>query len=217
MLPTPIISALTLARLDIGHRLGLDRQIPIGAAILTARMQGTSVCFSLDSRILQPSEMTGTLLSWLEQHLTREGVTIVGYDLDDVIALLGRLPDAQWSPGLRALTGRAQQWAISLSAFDDAGPLTFREACADWQTLCAPADPNGRFAAWVQGEVRDIEHHAQVDAIAIFRLFLIRLAVLGPMGRTLSDAIKGHFYAWLEAADHPAARAHIADRSSVAD
>lgn len=56
MLPTPIITTVSVADLDVGYRLGLDRKIPIGAAVLTARLQGANVHFSLDSHVLQPSD-----------------------------------------------------------------------------------------------------------------------------------------------------------------
>jgi len=217
MLPTPIITTLHVASLDVGHHVGVERQIPVGAAVLTATLQGPQVRFSLDSCILRPSEPADTLLLWLDRHLMREGVTIAGYRLNDAIALLDRLPGAKWSPVLRALAGCGQQYALDMSARSDGKLVSFQRACACSDILYARVDADRRFADWMRSDVRDIERDAQVDALATFRLVIRRLAFLNPNARGIVDAIAGHFATWLEQADHPAAHAHVADLLSVAD
>ena len=217
MLPTPIISALSVARLDIGHHVGVDRQIAVGAAILTAELRGPLVQFTLGSCVLQPSDPADGLLSWLEGHLTREGATIAGYRLDDDAALLDHLPGAEWSPCIRALAGCGQQYALNLSASRDGEPLTFAQACANMGILCAPSDPGHRFAAWLRSDVSEIARDVEVDAIAVFRLVIRRLAALNPVGRSIATVISNHLAAWLGETDHPAAQAHVADLLSAAD
>jgi len=217
MLPTPIISALSVARLDVGHHVGVDRQIPIGAAILTAELRGPLVHFTLGSCVLQPSDPGGWLLTWLDEQLLREGATIAGYRLDDDAALLDHLPGAEWSPCIRALAGCGQQYALNLTASRDGEPLTFAQACANIGILCAPVDPARRFAAWLRSDVSQIGRDVQVDAIAVFRLVIRRLAALNPVGRSIAAAISNHLAAWLGETDHPAAQAHVADLLSAAD
>ncbi|WP_121903580.1 hypothetical protein [Sphingomonas sp. PP-CE-3A-406] len=95
MSPTPIITTLHVASLDVGNHVGVERQMPVGAAVLTATLQGPQVLFSLDSCILRPSDPTDKLLLWLDQHLMREGVTIAGYRLNDAVAMVDRLPGAE--------------------------------------------------------------------------------------------------------------------------
>jgi len=217
MLPTPIITALHVAPLDVGHHVGVERQMPVGAAVLTATLQGSQVRFDLDSCILRPADSTDSLLLWLDRHVMREGVTIAGYGLDDAVALIDRLPGAEWSPVLRALAGCGNQYALDLTARSDGELATFQQACAHSQILCAPVDANRRFADWMRSDVRGLAHDAEVDALATFRLIIRRLAVLNPIARGIVGAIAGHFAAWLEQADHPAAQAHVADLLSVAD
>ena len=217
MLPTPIITALTVARLDVGHHVDVDRQIPIGAAILTAELRGRLVHFTLDSCVLQPSAPADGLLSWLEGHLTREGATIAGYRLDDDAALLDHLPGAEWSPCIRALAGCGQQYALNLTASRNGEPLTFAQACATMDILCAPTDPARRFAAWLRSDVSAIARDVEVDAIAVFRLVIRRLAALNSAGRRIAASISNHLAAWLGGTDHPAAQAHVADLLSAAD
>ena len=215
MLPTPIITTLSVARLEVGHHLGIDRQIPVGAAVLTARLDGASVRFTLDSCVLRPSDTADDLLSWLDRQLTRQGVTITGYRLADMASLLDRLPAAEWSPSLRALSGCGQQQVYDLSASVNGTALTFPEACGLSQILCAPVDPDRRFAAWVRSDVGDIEQDAQLDVLAAFRLVLQRLPGLSSAGQAIADTIGDHFAAWLDEADHAAARLHLADLLSV--
>lgn len=217
MLPTPIITALTVARLDVGHHVGVDRQIPIGAAILTAELRGRVVHFTLGSCVLQPSDPAGWLLTWLDEQLLREGATIAGYRLDDDAALLDHLPGAEWSPCIRAIAGCGQQYALNLTASRDGEPLTFAQACADIGILCSAVDPGHRFAAWLRSDVSAIARDVQVDAIAVFRLVVRRLAALNPVGRSIAAAISNHLAAWLGETDHPAAQAHVADLLSAAD
>lgn len=217
MLPTPIISALSVARLDVGHHVGVDRQIPVGAAILTAELRGPLVHFTFGTCVLQPSDPAEWLLTWLDDQLLREGATIAGYRLDDDATLLDRLPGAEWSPSIRALAGCGQQYALNLTASRDGEPLTFAQACATMDILCAPTDPARRFAAWLRSDVSEIARDAQVDAIAVFRLVIRRLAVLNPVGRSIAAVISNHLAAWLGETDHPAAQAHVADLLSAAD
>lgn len=214
MLPPPIVT-MNVAKLDVGHRIGIDRKIVVGAAVLTAQMDGPLVRFTLDSCILRPSDTADDFLSWLDRHLTRQGVTITGYRLADMASLLDRLPAAEWSPSLRALSGCGQQQVLDLSASVDGTALTFPEACGLSQILCAPVDPDRRFAAWVRSDVGYIEQDAQLDVLAAFRLVLRRLPGLSSAGQAIADTIGGHFAAWLDEADHAAARLHLADLLSV--
>lgn len=214
MLPTPIVT-LNVAKLDVGHRIGIDRKIVVGAAVLTAQMDGPLVRFTLDSCILRPSDTADDFLSWLDRHLTRQGVTITGYRLADMASLLDRLPAAEWSPSLRALSGCGQQQVLDLSASVNGTALTFPEACERSQILCAPVDPDRRFAAWMRSDVGYIEQDAQLDVLAAFRLVLQRLPGLSSAGQAIADTIGGHFAAWLDEADHAVARLHLADLLSV--
>jgi hypothetical protein len=217
MLPTPTITALHLVPLDVGHHVGIDRQMPVGAAVLTATLQGPHVHFTLDSLILRPSDPTDTLMGWLDRQVMRENVTIAGYQLADAVALLDRLPGAESSPVLRALAGCGQQHALDMTARSAGIPVTFQQACACSGILCAPVAVDRRFADWMRSDVRGLVHDAEVDALATFRLIIRRLAILNPIARGFVGAIAGHFAAWLEQADHPAAQAHVADLLSVAD
>jgi hypothetical protein len=217
MLPTPIISALSVTGLDVGHHVGIEREMPVGAAVLTATMQGPGVRFSLDSCILRPSDPTDTLLLWLDRHLMREGVTITGYQLDDAVALLDRLPGAEWSPVPRTLAGCGNQYVLDLSARIDGNPVTFQQACTHSQILCATTDAGRRFASWMRSDVREIQQDVQVDAIASFRLVIRRLALLNPVARGVAGVIADGFAAWLEEADCAAAKAHVADLLFTAD
>lgn len=217
MLPTPIITALHVAPLDVGHHVGIERRMPVGAAVLTATLQGPRVRFSLDSCILQPSDPTDTLLIWLDQHLIREGVTITGYQLNDAVAMLSCLPGAEWSPVPRAIAGCGQQYALDLTARSAGTPVTFQQACGCSGILCAPADTGRRFAEWIRSNVDGLEQDAQLDVIASFRLLIRRLASTNPVSRSIAAAISDNFATWLEQADHPAAQAHVADLLFVAD
>ena len=217
MLPTPIITAVSVAGLDVGYRLGLDQKIPIGAAVLTARLQGATVRFSLESHILQPSDSADTLLAWLDQRLLTDGATITGYRIKDTVALLERLPGAEWSPALRALSGCGQQYLLDLSASVDGEPLSFRQACAHARILSAKPDRDRRVAGWVRSDVGEIDEHAQVDVLATFRLVICRLAAVNPVGKSLATAISSHFAGWLGEADCAATRLHVADLMSAAD
>ncbi len=211
MLPTPIISALHIAPLDVGYHVQVEREMPIGAAILTATLHGPQVRFSLDSCILRPSDPTDMLLLWLDRHLMREGVTIAGYRLDDAVTLLDRLPGAEWSPVLRAMAGCGQQYALDVIARSDGELVTFQQACALSGILCAPADAGRRFADWIRSDIDGLELDARLNVIASFRLLIRRLASINPVSRSIAAAISGHFAVWLEQADHPAAQAHVAD------
>lgn len=217
MLPTPTITALHLVPLDVGHHVGIERQMPVGAAVLTATLRGPHVHFALDSCILRPSDPTDTLMDWLDRYVMRDDVTIAGYQLDDAVALLDRLPGEEWSPLLRALAGCGQQHALDMTARSGEEPVTFQQACACSGILCAPVDANRRFANWMRSDVRGLAHDAEVDALATFRLVIRRLAVLNPIARGIVGAIADHFAIWLEHADHPAAQAHVADLLSVTD
>lgn len=191
--------------------------MPVGASILTATLQGPQVRFDLDSCILRPSDPTDKLLAWLDGQLTREGVTIAGYRLDDAVALLDRLPGAEWSPVPRAMAGCGQQYALDVIARSDGELVTFQQACARSGILCAPANSGRRFADWIRSDIDGLELDARLDVIASFRLLIRRLASINPVSRSIAAAISGHFATWLEQADHPAAQAHVADLLSVAD
>ena len=217
MLPSPIITALSVARLDVGHRLGVDRQIPIGAAILTAELHGPDIHFALDSCVLQPSDPAEWLLTWLDEQLLCDGATIAGYGLDDDVALLERLPGAKWSPCIRALAGCGQQYALNLTASHEEKRLTFAQACANMGILYAPVDRGRRFASWLRSDISEIEGQVQVDAIATFRLVIRRFAALNPVGHSIAAVLSDHLSAWLGESDHAAAQAHVADLLSAAD
>lgn len=216
MLPTPVLTTLAVTRLEIGHSLGLDRAIPIGAAVLTARLKGASVRFTIVSHTLQPSDAADNLLLWLDQHLTSPDATICGYRLTEAAGLLSRLPGADWSPALRAVVGCGAQPVVDLTGRSDDGPLTFGQACRLSRILCAPADPDERFAAWCRSDTARIDHHAQVDVIAAFRLVLRRIAALDPIERKISDAMSAHFTTWLCASPNAVARAHVGDLETPA-
>jgi len=217
MLPSPIITALSVARLDIGHRLGVDRQIPIGAAILTAELRGSDIHFALDSCVLQPSDPAEWLLTWLDEQLLRDGATIAGYGLDDDAALLERLPGARWSPCIRALAGCGQQYALNLTASHDDKRLTFAQACTNMNILHAQVDRGRRFASWLRSDISEIEGQVQIDAIATFRLVIRRFAALNPVGHSIAAVLSDHLSVWLGESDQAAAQAHVADLLSAAD
>lgn len=216
MLPTPVLTTLVVTRLEIGHSLGLDRAIPVGAAVLTARLTGAGVRFTLASHMLQPSDAADGLLIWLDRHLISADTTICGYRLAQAAELLGRLPGADWSPSLRALSGCGAQPVLDLTARSDDGALSFEQACAHAHIMCAPAAPDERFAAWCRSDTDRIDHHAQIDVIAAFRLVLRRLAALDPIGRKISGAMSTHFANWLCASPSAAARAHVDDLGAIA-
>ena len=92
-----------------------------------------------------------------------------------------------------------------------------QEACVHSQILCAPVDPNRRFADWVRSDVSQIEQDAQVDALAAFRLVIRRLASANSVGRSIAAAISTHFAEWLGEADYAATRLHVADLLSAAN
>lgn len=157
------------------------------------------------------------MLAWLDQRLTTEGATITGYRMKDAVALLERLPGAEWSPALRALSGCGQQYLLDLSARTDGEPLSFQQACAQTQILCAPVDADRRFAGWMRADVGEIEQDAKLDVLATFRLVIRRLAAVNPVGKFIATAISSQFAGWLEEADCAAARLHVADLLSAAD
>lgn len=216
MLPTPTITTLSIARLDIGHHLGLNAHIPVGAAILTARLDGRAVLFTLEGRLLQPSDDPAMLLGWLDGQLTGIGSTIAGYRLDDIHALLAKLPNAERSPCLRTLAGCGPQPLLDLSAQQVNGrPLTFAEACTWSDIICTSIDPDARFAAWCRSDIDRIDHETQVDAIAAFRLILHRMSATAPIGRKIAAAMSTHFAAWLREADNAAAQLHASNLGSL--
>ena len=216
MLLKPVLITLAVTRLEIGHSLGLDRAIPVGAAVLTARLTSAGMRFTLASHMLQPSDAVDGLLIWLDRHLTSPDATICGYRLDDAAGLLGRLPGADWSPSLRALAGCGPQPVLDLTARSDDGPLSFEQACSRSHVLCAPAAPDERFAAWCRSDTDRIDHHAQVDVIAAFRLVLRQVAALDPIGGKIAGAMSAHFANWLCASPNAAARAHVEDLDATA-
>ncbi|MBB4153602.1 hypothetical protein GGQ80_001504 [Sphingomonas jinjuensis] len=211
MLPSHILTALHVVELDVGRHLGIDQRIPVGVAILTAELRGTAVIFSLDSCILKPTDMAEKLLAWLGQHVIREGATITGYRLKAAITSLSSLPGGDDAPALRAMTACHRQYLLDLSASSAGRPASFREACEQMGIICAPAEPAKAFRDWVRGDVACIEGQARLDAIAAFRLLLQRLASINQVGRSIADAMSDQLRVWLEQADHPAARAHVAD------
>lgn len=215
MIPAPI-KTLHIAELDIGSTLGLDRTIPVGAAILTAQPEDDRVNFALDSIILRPSDPVDTLLHWLDRHLEHPRAAIFGYRLTDAATLLGRLPGANEGSALPTLAGLGQNDVLNLSARTDAGVLSFQQACAQAKILCARTAPNDRFASWVRSDVHTIEQDAQIDVIGCFRLILHRLVAIKAAGRPITATLRTSFAAWLEDADHAAARLHVADLLSAA-
>lgn len=215
MIPAPIIT-VHIAELDVGSRLGLDRTIPVGAAVLTAQPEGDRVRFTLDSVVLRPSDPVDTLLHRLDQHLAHPGAAIFGYRLTEAATLLGRLPGSAGSRALRTMAGTGQNDVLSLSARSDAGVLSLQQACAEAQIFCAHADPNDRFTSWLRSDVDAIEQDAQIDVIACFRLILHRIVAIKAGGRPITTTLRADFATWLEEADHAAARLHFADLLSAA-
>lgn len=217
MPPTPTITTLSVARLDIGHSLGISRQIPIGAAVLTARLTGPEVTFTLDSCVLRPSDPTDALLAWLDQHLTAPGTVVAGYQLQDAAALLRRLPGAGGSPLLQVLREGGTQRVLDLSARHLDGPaLTFAQACACSGIPCANVDPGIRFAAWCRGDTDLVDHQTQIDVLAAFRLVLTRLTVSDREGQGIAEALHTRFADWLGTAPASATRLHARDLTSPA-
>lgn len=217
MLPLPVITVITIARLDIGHHLGRRRAIPIGAAAITGRIHGSSIHFMLDSRVLQPSDPTDDLLAWLDQRLAGESATIAGYQLSAAAGLLEKLTCAGSSRGLRSLAGLGPQPLMDLSARELRGePLTFQQACAHARIPCSSVDPSDRFAAWCRSDTDLIDHQTQVDAVATWRLVMKRLAALDEQYATIVAAMNEHFVAWLRTTSNAAARLHASD-IAVAD
>lgn len=217
MFQTPIITVLSVAALDIGHRIGLDCQIPVGAAVLTVRVQEPAPHFSLNSCVLQPSDAANSLLIWLDQHLTTDETTITGYRLSEAASLFSRLRGTAWSPSLHALAGEGPQCVIDLSARAGEDRLNFQQACGHARIICAQTDPDRRFAAWIHSKVDDIEQSVQLDVLATFRLVLSRLAALNGLGQSVATAMGKHFSEWLQQEDCAAAQAHSADMLSAAD
>lgn len=218
MLPFPTITVVHIARLDIGHHLNLRRAIPIGAAILTARIGDTGAVFDLNSFVLQPSDPADDLLRWLDAHLAASEATLAGYRLAEATGLLGALPNAAWSPALRSLSGCGSQCVLDLSAHEQDGrSLPFDQACTQACILHAPFEPTARFTAWCKGSTDWIVDQIEVDAIATWRLVMQRLAAMpDPLAVRIVTAIGTHFVAWLRAESRPASRLHFADLEAVA-
>lgn len=217
MPPTPMITTLSVARLDIGHSLSISRQIPIGAAVLTARLTGPEVTFTLDSCVLRPSDPADALLAWLDRHLTAPETVVTGYQLQDAAALLRRLPGAGGAPSLQVLREGGAQRVLDLSARQLDGPaLTFAQACACSCIPCAKVDPGIRFAAWCRGDTDLVDHQTQIDVLAAFRLVLRHLAALGHAGQGIAEALHTRFAAWLGTTSVSAARPHARGLTSPA-
>jgi hypothetical protein len=218
MLPPPVLTTVTIARLDIGHHLGRPRAIPIGAATLTGRVQGSGVHFHLDSFVLQPSDPAEKLLAWLDHRLAEEQVTIAGYQLSGATALLDALPGACWSSGLRSMAGVGAQPVMDLSARELRGaPLTFEQACLHAGIRCSRIEPSERFSAWCRSDTDQIEHQTQVDAIASWRLIIKRLCSLDQHGARVVAAINEHLAGWLRTSSSGAARLHASDIAATAN
>ncbi|WP_133177318.1 MULTISPECIES: hypothetical protein [Bacteria] len=216
MLPLPVLTTVTIARLDIGHHLNRPRAIPIGAAALTGRVQGSGVHFHLDSFVLQPSDPAEKLLVWLDQRLAEEQVTIAGYQLAGATALLDALPGAYWSSGLRSMAGLGAQPVMSLSARDLRGaPLTFEQACLHAGIRCSRIESSMRFSAWCRSVTEQIDHQTQVDAIAAWRLIMKRLSSLDQHGARVVDAMDEHLAGWLRASSNGAASLHACDIAAI--
>ncbi len=211
MLPSPIMTILHVVDLDVGRHLGIDHRIPIGAAILTAELRGPAVGFTIDSRILRPTDKAETLLAWLGRHVVREGATITGYRLKDAIRSLASLPGGDEAPALRAMTTCHRQYLLDLSASDSGKAVPFHQACEATGIACSAAEPAEAFHDWVRCDVACIEAHAQVDVIAAFRLLLVRLASINDVGRHIATALDGHLRVWLDEIGHPAGTAPVAD------
>ncbi|GEM_PF-1497381 len=218
MLPSPTITVVHIARLDIGHHLGLRRAIPVGAAACTARIDNGGVIFRLNSFILHPCDRANDLLRWLDAQLTAKDATLAGYRLSDAVKLLDALPNAAWSAALRSLSGCGPQSVLDLSASNRGGRfLFFAQACAASRVTHANADPTERFAAWCRGDTHHIVDQTETDTIAAWRLVMRRLAATpDPLAARIATAIDTHFVAWLRETSRPAARLHVADLEAAA-
>lgn len=218
MLPLPVITAMTIAQLDIGHHLGCRRAIPIGAATLTGRLERTDIHFTLNSFVLQPSDSAQMLLTFLDEKLAHGQATIAGYRLSSAVALLGALPDASWSPALRTLAGAGSQSIMDLSAHDPRGePLTFEQACLHARIPCSAVNPTERFSAWCRSDTDRINHQTQVDAIASWRLVMNRLGAISRPGSRIIAAMNKQLAAWLHTSSTAAARLHAEDIGAIID
>lgn len=209
MLPSNVITVCSVARLDTGHLLAHQNEMPVGAATLTGRVADGGVTFTLEAFVLQPADPVGDLLSWLDHHLAEDGATIAGYQLAAALQLLTILPGAHRSPALRNLAGNGRQQVIDLSARPlGAAPLVFHDACAHAGISCAPVDPTARFAAWCSGDVDQIAYALEVDVIATWLLIMHRIALSTPLGAKVTTAMDPHLKQWLRETDSSAARFH---------
>lgn len=214
MPPTPIITALSVALLDVGRHLNVNRQIPIGAAFLKTELDGLAVRFTLNSLVLRPSDPVENLLKWFDLQFAG-GELVAGYLLEDAARLLAQLPGAECSSGVRALIGHGPQGVVSLPIKCAERVPCFQEACAEADICTSSIDPAGRFAKWVHADVEDIELETQIDVIAIFRLLLYQLTIQHSVERTIAKAIGSSFEDWLRNSTLRAANVHVANLSST--
>lgn len=214
MPPTPIITTLSIAMLDVSRHLNLNRQIPIGAAFLTTELDGLTVRFTLDSLILRPSDPVESLLTWIDMQIA-SGRLVAGYQLEEAARLLAQLPGAEGSPSVWALMGHGPNGLVSLSSKQADKVPCLREACVEADICTASIDFIGRFTAWVCGDTEKIELETQINVIAAFRLLLHQLTIPHSVERTIANAIGSSFEDWLRSSTLRAANVHVVNVRST--
>ncbi len=179
MLPSHIITAIAIARLDLGDTI--DQPLPqlIGAATFTGHVASGSVEFALDAAVLSAKDAPEALLMWLNHRLEHDRSTITGYGLAADARLLEVLPLGRWSPAVRVLAGRRQP-VIDLGALADGEPIDLRACCEAAGVPCSTPDRVRDFAAWCTGRHDVIVGALELDVIAVWRLTMTQIAARTP-------------------------------------
>lgn len=210
MLPHHILTAVTILRIDLGHSLSCPSPAIIGAGIFTGRVDRGEVDFTLDTLVLAPTETPSSLLCWLDLALRDEQATITAYDLDEITAVLGSLPDADWSPALRSLSGCGHQPVIdTVLRSPDRTACTFASAALSAGIPCTAPDPEVEFNAWMTGRQAVLTGRLATDTIASWRLAMALIADRSSLGRRVNAAIERHLADWLRRDGSPAAILHL--------
>lgn len=217
MLPHHILTAVSILMIDLGH--SLDRSLPtiIGAGTFTGRIDRGAVDFALKTMVLAPSDTSASLLCWLDLALYDEHASITAYDLAEMTSALAALPDADWSPALRILSGCGHQPAIDTVLRDeDRTAISFIHATLSAGIPCAAPDPDRDFNAWISGRQAVLTDRLEIDTIASWRLAMARIADRSSLGHRVNTAIECHLADWLRRQDSPAAALHLDSLSPTA-
>ena len=217
MLPSHTIIAFVPVTLDAGHHLGQHNEVLIGGATLTVQVSGGTVGFALDTFVLRPSEPAVDFLRWIDQKLSDDRATLALYAPDCVADLLGRLPGAKHSSGVRSLSGKGRQPLIRLLYGSADRALSLAEACAHASIACSHAEATERFSAWIRCNVDQIATEAEIDVIAVWRLTIDAIARQTGLGDELAPILRHHLTLWLQAADRASTRLHHRDLSPLAN